>query len=289
MKEVKLTDMHIHTVHSDGNHTVPEIISMARKSNITTLAITDHDTITGSKELVALKPKNITIYSGLELTIRVSKGRMHVLGYNVDLNNHHLNNLMTKLQENAIYNVMLYIEGLKKDYGITLPEFEITNLIQNKGNIGRPQIALLLIKYNYCQTVDEAFDLYLRAIYKKVNKLKKGLSKEEGISTINEAGGVAILAHPNSLELDDQELEKEVIYLKEIGLSGLETQHSNESMQERAFYHGLAMKYHLLESGGTDYHGEKVKPDIELGTGRCNNIYIPENTLSLTKTIKSRY
>jgi len=289
MKKLKLMDMHIHTIHSDGNHTVSEIISMAHKNNISTIAITDHDTITGSQELVSLKPKNITIYSGLELTIRVSKGRMHILGYNVDLENPTLNSLMTKLQENSIYNILLYIEVLKSDYNIVLPEFEISQLLSQKGNIGRPQIALLLLKYNHCQTVDEAFDLYLRPAYKKVNKLKKGLTKEEGISVINSSGGVAVLAHPNSLELNNQELEEEIAYLQEIGLAGLETQHPNESIAEREFYHELALKYYLLESGGTDYHGEKVKPDIELGTGRHNNIFIPENTLTLTKAIKSRY
>ena len=80
-----------------------------------------------------------------------------------------------------------------------------------------------------------------------------------------------------------------IIYLKSIGLQGLETQHPNLSMEERYIYQQYCQELNLLESGGTDYHGIDVKPDVELGTGKNGNIFIPENSLSLTKKIKSRY
>ena len=69
----------------------------------------------------------------------------------------------------------------------------------------------------------------------------------------------------------------------------METIHSNLSEQERIAYHEIALGEGLLESGGTDYHGYSVKPDIELGTGRNNNVFIPVDSLTLTKKVKSRY
>jgi hypothetical protein len=54
-------------------------------------------------------------------------------------------------------------------------------------------------------------------------------------------------------------------------------------------YHQLCTELDLLESGGTDYHGIEIKPDIEIGSGRQGNIFIPEHSLSFTKQIKSRY
>ena len=123
----------------------------------------------------------------------------------------------------------------------------------------------------------------------KVRKVKKGLTKEECLELINGAGGVAILAHPNSLKKDYLELREEILYLKSLGLKGLETTHPNLNEEERRVYHEMAIEYKLLESGGTDFHGVKVKPDIEIGTGRNGNVYIPEDSLSLTKKVKSRY
>ena len=56
----------------------------------------------------------------------------------------------------------------------------------------------------------------------------------------------------------------------------------------RDYYLELAKKHNLLISGGTDYHGHEIKPDIDIGYGRNNNVMIEKN-LTLTKNIKSRY
>ena len=285
----KLMDLHTHSVYSDGCDTPEEIVKKAQDLNIGVLAITDHDNIEGSKELVKLKPQGLEIYSGVELTAKVNKGRMHILGYNIDLDNLELNRVLKEQKEAAIYNLLLYIDILKKDFNLKIPNDEVDKIISIKGNIGRPQLALLLIKLGYASEVEETFQKYLIAAYEKVRKVKKGLTKEECIELINGAGGIAVLAHPNSLKLELQELKKEILYLKKIGLKGLETIHSNLSIQERMAYHKIALEERLLESGGTDYHGFEVKPDIELGRGRDSNVRIPKGSLSLTKCVKSRY
>ena len=161
--------------------------------------------------------------------------------------------------------------------------------MQIKGNVGRPQLALILIKLGYCTEVEEAFQKYLKAAYEKVRKIKKGLIKEECVDLILKSGGVVSLAHPSSLKMDNRELESEIAYLKSLGMQSIEVIHINNNIEQRIFYHELAKKYDLLESGGTDYHGYQVKPDIKMGTGRNGNVDIRENSLTLTKNIKSRY
>lgn len=285
----KIDDLHTHSIHSDGSDTPEELIQLAVKKNITNFALTDHDNIEGSKELIRLTNYGINIYSGVELTIKYIQGRMHLLGYNIDLYDEELNKVLKEIKEISIYNVLLYLQCLKNDYGIVFPQQEIDNLVNSKGNIGRPQIALLLLKYSYCKTVDEAFDNYLRSIYEKVRKVKRGITLEEGINLIHKAGGVAVLAHPNSILYSYKEFSDILPKFIDIGLDGLETKHYKLNIDEQKFYHNQALKYNLLESGGTDYHGIQIKPDVELGTGKNNNVNIPENTLSLTKRIKSRY
>lgn len=281
-------DLHIHTTFSDGSKTPEEIVNMCINKNITTMAITDHDNIEGSKWLIKNHPASFKVLSGVELTIKVPKGRFHLLGYNFDLDNQELNSFLEETRQTSIYNLLVYIEILKKDYHLPITEDDIKTIINKPGNIGRPDIAALLIQKKICKSVEETFDKYLRPAYEKASKVKKGITPEEGISLIRRAGGTPVLAHPNSLLLGIKELDSEIKYLSSIGLKGLETIHINETPEQRKLYHSLAEKYHLLESGGTDYHGDS-KPDVEIGTGRNNNISIREGQLTLLKKIKPRY
>ncbi len=283
------TDLHMHSIHSDGSNTPIELIERSIHQNTTTIALTDHDNIEGSKEIIRLNNGRLYIYSGVELTIKTNKGRFHLLGYNIDLENEELNKVLKQLKEDGLYNIMLYIDVLKKDFGIHIPNEEIDALYKIPGNVGRPQLALLLIKLGYCKEVEECFQKYLIHAYEKVSTIKRGITAEQGIELITKAGGVPIIAHPNSLKLAYKELKDYIIYLKSIGLQGLETVHPNLSMEERLVYQQFCRELDLLESGGTDYHGIDIKPDIEIGSGRNGNIYIPEHSLSLTKQIKSRY
>ena len=96
---------------------------------------------------------------------------------------------------------------------------------------------------------------------------------------INNSGGIAVLAHPKSLELSEKEF---LIVLKDLishGLKGIEVYHPTHSKEEMEYYKMIAEKYNLLISGGSDYHGKIVKPDIEIGTGKNNNLNIKQLTL----------
>ena len=109
------------------------------------------------------------------------------------------------------------------------------------------------------------------------------------IHVIKEAGGLVSLAHPSSLRLSDEELEKRIKTYKEMGIDSLEVYHPNNSSLQRRQYYELAKKYELLISGGTDYHGFEVKPDIVLGHGRNGNVDLRENDLSLVKSLRKRH
>ena len=282
-------DLHMHSTYSDGSKKPLELLQLSSDIGLTTIALTDHDEIAGSKELIYNNNTDLTIYSGVEFTVQVPKGRMHILGYNIDLENKKINERIKTIKEDTIYNIMLYIEVLRHDFGIILPEKELLSILSKVGNVARPHIAALLVKHGYCKEIEEAFQKYLNFAYEKVRKRKRGLSKEECVDLILSADGIVSLAHPSSLKLDDSELDKEVAYLKSLGMQCIEVIHINNSNDQRKYYEELAKKYSLLISGGTDFHGYEVKPDVSLGSGRNGNVEIHENTLTLTKNIKSRY
>ena len=289
-EENKLIDMHTHTNYSDGELSPEELIKLAIKNNIGTLAITDHDTISGIKKVDRnknyIKQSGIKIINGIELSAKATKGRMHILGYGIDLNNKKLNDKMSVLKDNSINSVLSIMEQIKRDYNIVFGYEDIKELVNAKHNLGRPDIAKLLIKYGYVKTVDEAFDKYLIDAYNKTRVIGKGLEYEECIDLIKESSGIPVLAHPKTLDLDEKEF---LILLKDMikkGLKGIEAYHSIHSKSEIKYYLDIAKKYSLFVSGGSDYHGKLAKPDIELGTGKNNNLKLKK--LSLLEELVKR-
>ena len=282
-KSEKIIDMHAHTNYSDGDLSPQDLIRLAIDKRIGTLAITDHDTIEGIKKVDRnediIVDSGIEIINGIELSAKTDKGRMHILGYGIDLNNKALNKKMVDLRDNSINSVLSIMEQIKRDYGIRFGYDDIKELVNANHNLGRPDLAKLCVKYGYATTSQDAFDKYLIDAYNKTRQTGKGLQYQECLELIKNSGGIPVLAHPKSLELSEKEF---LILLKEMiscGLKGIEVYHSSHSKEEMDYYLEIANKYGLLISGGSDFHGKSVKPDIELGTGKDNNIKIKKLSL----------
>lgn len=274
LKDEKIIDLHTHTSYSDGQYSPNEVIEQAIKKNIGTIAITDHDTILGLEQIDYDKYKEINIIPGIELTVKRPFGRMHILGLNIDYKNKNLIETLRNIKNNNInnlHNIVIYL----KNNGIEFDENDLIEIFTRIGNIGRPDIAKLLIKYGYVKSVQEAFDQYLIEAFNKTRTQTKGYTYQDIIKLILDAKGIPILAHPNSLELSNEEFEQLLVDMISKGLMGLEVEHPNLNEEERNYYMSLVNKYNLLYSVGSDYHGEKVKPSIKLGIGN-DSIYVKE-------------
>lgn len=270
MKE-KMIDLHTHTCYSDGEYTPNELIKLAEQENIKTIAITDHDTLLGVKN-ISYTSDNIKVIKGIELSAKVDKGRMHILGYNIDINNKVLNDKINELRNNSLYSVLSLIVQIRNDYNIILDYDDIKELINSNGNIGRPDIAKLCVKEGYASDVQDAFDKYLIEAYDKVRGSNRGITYKECISLILESGGIPVLAHPKTLKLNKVELTNLIEEMMGYGLKGIEVYHSTHTQEEIDLYLEIANKFDLLISCGSDYHGPFVKPDIKLATGKNNNL-----------------
>lgn len=279
----QLIDLHTHTNYSDGDLTPNELLKRAIDNNITTIAITDHDTLLGLKNIMYVKDHKetelIKIIPGIELSAKSDKGRMHILGYGIDINNENLNNKIEILKNNSVYSVLALVNQLKLDYNIIFSTEDIKNLFATTGNIGRVQLAWLCIKYGYATTVYEAFDKYLIDAYRKTKQSNKGIEYEECLNLIKDAKGLSVLAHPKTLRMNYEQLKELLIKMKSYGLDGIEAYHSSHSSEEIKQYLTLANELDLLISGGSDYHGPITKPDIELGTSINNNIKVKKLTI----------
>ena len=231
----KLIDMHTHTNYSDGDLSPQELIKLAIDKGIGTLAITDHNTVEGIKKVNknndTIVASGIKIINGIELSAKTDIGRMHILGYGIDLNNEALNKKLLEIKDNSINSFLSIMEQIKRDYGIRFSYEDIKTLVNANHNLGRPDLAKLCVKYGYASTVQEAFDKYLIEAHNKTRQTSKKLPYQECLELITKSGGIPILAHPKTLELSEKEL---LILLKEMisyGLKGIEVYHSSHSQE----------------------------------------------------------
>ena len=247
----------------------------------------DHDTLNGIKSIDKNSLiNNIQIINGIELTAQPPKGTMHILGYDIDLNNKELNDVMEILKNSSTNRTLSIMEQIKRDYGIVFSHEDIKDLINSNHNLGRPDLAKLCVKYGYAQSVPEAFEKYLVDAYNKTLTVNKRLSYEECIKLITDSNGIPVLAHPKTLQLSKEELIVLIENMVDCGLNGIEVYHSSHTKEDIEMYLEIANKYNLLVSVGSDFHGPNVKPNVKLGTGVNNNLNITE--LSLINFIKNR-
>ncbi len=262
-------DLHTHTDRSDGTLSPEELVVHAYKKGISTLSITDHDTVAGIKAATSYRDEKdipINIIEGIELSAKSTKGILHILGYHIDINHQPLLDGLEKVRTIRARRNSQIVEKLSS-LGIDIGLDDFKAVSKNNESPGRPHIARVLVDKNIVGSIDQAFDEYLGK-NKKAYVPKKLYTAEEAISLIHEAGGIAIVAHPGSLKREGDEFETYLCSLVERGLNGIEVFAPLHEKNQIDSYLELAKKYDLMISAGSDFHGTN-KPSIELGI--CTN------------------
>lgn len=260
-----MIDLHTHTDASDGDLTPSELIALASASNITALAVTDHDTMSG---LVEAKEKaadaGIRIIPGVETEIEFEPGEFHILGLGMDLSR--IDVLETFLEEIRRRRNDRNIEmvELMQSNGLSVSLEELDGIAGGEVT-GRMHFAKWLIVQGLAKNVPDCFERWLgpRGPY-YVPKNRPKL--EETLDVIHSAGGKAVLAHPLTLWISWGRMGKYLPEWKETGLDGIEARHSGASKREAARYEELAIQNGLFITGGSDFHG-MGRPDRNLGYG----------------------
>lgn len=254
-------DLHIHTTASDGQYTPSQVVELAQKAGLECIAITDHDTVDGVEEAVAAGEKaGLRVIRGVELGAKEYKS-LHILGYGYSSDAPGLQELCQKMKEGRDerkYRIIRFLA--EKGVHISLEEVEE---IAGGNIIARPHFAQALLRRGYVRSTKEAFDRYLDTDeYQRIERFKADAAI--CISTIRQAGGKAVMAHPYQVKLPDDQLEALISKMKDQGLEGLECYYPKHTAEQVKFYLHLAEKYGLHITAGSDFHGERVKPDISL-------------------------
>lgn len=277
-------DLHLHTTHSDGSCTPTEVVSLAHQAGVTTLAITDHDIMTGVAEaIMAAEPCGIEVIPGVEISSIIGQSELHILGYFLDWQDPVLNERFTTLRESRHRRNPQIVERLQA-LGIDITYDEVRTLA-GSDSVGRPHIARALMDKQVVSSAKEAFDRFL-ANGKPAYVPRDLPNPAEAIQWIKAAGGLAVLAHPTWVKLADRSLVELLRELKTAGLDGVEVYYSTHASRQTREYLSLAQQLGLLVTGGSDFHG-LTKPDIDVGIGK-GTLHVPTSLLPKMKAAVGR-
>lgn len=245
-----MIDLHTHSYFSDGRFSPAEIVQAAAERGCTTLALTDHDSVSGVTEAEAHAQRHhITLIPGVEVTTQWDRVAIEtdILGYYVDVHHPALEHLLTKNTaglRRCIKSVCVRLQ--QNGYAVTLEDVEA----QNPRAISYLSVIHALQMRGFAPDYASGAALFQNAL-----EARFGVPIQEAITAIRSAGGVAVLAHP-ALTMNGERLTAEELQiLIGMGLQGIETRHPSINSEDHIYYEALARQFRLATTGGSDEHG----------------------------------
>lgn len=258
-------DLHAHSNASDGTLSPTQVVELAAREGLRAIALTDHDTVAGIREAEeAAERTGVELVPGIEFSCVWKGTEIHILGLFVDMDDpsfvrqvQELLKVRDERNEEMIRRFQadgmdITLEGLKAGE----PDTVVT----------RAHFARLLVEKGYAATLDTAFKKYLQYGGRYCIRKEK-IDPEKAMDILVQNGAFPSLAHIMQYKLGWEEDKKLLAYLKELGLKGLEVYHSSHNASQSIRLQDLAVRYGLLPTGGSDFHGAN-KPDIQIGVGR---------------------
>ena len=249
-------DLHCHTVFSDGTRTPREMVQEAKSLGLHGVAIADHDTTAGWEEAgQASHDLHLPLMRGTEITAQDGNVSVHMLAYLYDPRNRHICDLFEKTRRSRVERTKKMVALLARDYPISWQSVLEQTKEGSRTTIGRPHIADALVAAGVYANRNEAFADAV-STHSKYYIPTPSPSTREVVRAVEGAGGVSVIAHAadpsrNRVLLSDEQIAR----LADEGLDGLEVWHRGNPEGQRARLLALAQRYHLLVTGGSDWHG----------------------------------
>ncbi len=267
-------DLHMHSTCSDGALSVPDLLSRVVAANIGTMALTDHDTIKGlaiAQEWILNNPAaSIQLISGTELSCVWQGVTIHVVGLNFDVQNAALDSYLQGLERARIERAELIAGRLAKQ-GFD-GAFLGAKAIAGSAQVGRPHFARWLVEAGYCDSVNSAFKRWLGR--GKLGDVKVFWpSLEQAVEVIVQAGGVAVLAHPQHYGMTRAKLRRLVSAFVNAGGGAMELPLGREQADVALYVRRLLEDFELSVSLGSDFHADSEwGPRLGLDAALARNL-----------------
>lgn len=256
-----MIDLHTHSTASDGTDTPAELINKALSQGITTLALTDHDSIDGWGEALSANRAPLSLVLGAEVSTITTDGiSVHILGLLFDGENIQMQTMLNETRDQRIPRMRKMVELLNAD-GIKVSMEDVMRAAPVGATVGRPHLADALVDLGIIKSRDEAFaELLSNGSKYYVENIAP--TPEEAIAMIRKAGGVAVIAHPFASRRGQILTAESFTDLVKAGLNGIEVNHRDQDSSEQQSLDSIARELDLVVTGSSDYHG----------TGKLNSL-----------------
>ena len=249
-----MIDLHTHSNSSDGTDSPTELINKALAAGVTTIALTDHDSVAGISEAQSALRPGLSLVPGAEISCQTDDGiSVHMLGLLFDLTNADLISTMEKTRENRHGRMQRIIQRIN-EAGIDISMADVLAELSDGATLGRPHLADALIKKGVVKSRDEAFSemLHNKSKYYVAHYSPKPV---DAIKLIKAAGGVAVIAHPMASHRGRTISYETFGDLIAAGLDGIEVDHRDHTPDEKSALIKFASENNLVMTGASDYHG----------------------------------
>jgi len=257
---VSQVDLHIHSTASDGKFSPEVIVGKAAALGLTTIALTDHDSVDGiapALEAAKAHPR-LRVIPSIEISTDMPSGEVHILGYFIDFTSDELKSALERFRSSRQRRAQGMIARLR-DLNIHI-DWQRVQEIAGDGSIGRPHIAQAMLEKGYINSIKDAFDGYIEHGGPAYVEREK-MTPAEAVALIVRSDGLPVLAHPFTVNDPD----KMVIELKKKGLVGIEAYYNGYTAEEVKSLVSLADKHSLVTTGGSDYHGLDDSTETMIG------------------------
>lgn len=276
-------DLHVHTAASDGTDAPRDVVTLAKRLGLTAIAITDHDTVSGVKEAcLAGESLGLEVVPGIELSAEFVGQEVHILGYFLDIHSPSLQACMAQLQADRVARNRRMVAAMEQD-GLPISFSALQARYPEDTVLGRAHIGSWLIEQGFCADMKTAFARYLNRSSPYYVQ-RKYLTVSQAAAAIRQAGGLPVLAHPMLYDYDMSTMRTLFSLITEEQFVGAEVYYATYSTEEMQTSAKLTQEFHLIATGGSDYHGSR-KPDIQLGIGK-GNLSVPVSVLESLKRQK---
>lgn len=262
-----MIDLHTHTTASDGKYSPEQLVARAAKAGVSVLAVTDHDTVAGCEAAAAAcATRGLEFVNGIEVTAVADERDVHVLGYFVDPHSPAFNAFLAEQRERRIDRIREMVEKLAaRGLVLDLDKVLSPSVSDTKKAAGRPWIARALVEAGHVPNIAEAFNQWL-SHGKPAFVPRIGATPAEVFVRIQDAGGLATLAHPFLLKHDEW-----IPGFVDAGMDAIEVYHSDHDAAATAHYRAMASRYSLLVTGGSDFHADDAH-----GGGEPGKVSLPK-------------
>lgn len=249
-----MIDLHTHTTCSDGTDSPRALINKALAQGIDVIALTDHDSVAGWAEATAALRADIQLVLGAEISCLTENGTsVHMLGLLFDGTNVEMLTMLEQTRDDRVPRMVKMIE-LLNNAGIQVTMQDVEEVMPHGATMGRPHLADALVKLGVISSRDEGFKELLNN-ESKFYVAHIAPTPETAIAQIRSAGGVAVIAHPFASHRGEILKPEAFSSLVAAGLNGIEVDHRDQSIDERAMLRAIALELGLVMTGSSDYHG----------------------------------